>query len=89
MREHGFQFGFGELRDKCVEQNDFSKTSEPGEESVGMARAFTAIHHLDAARGKIGPLRQCKEVLAQRSFRQRCELVEKRHDDRRRDEQQE
>src|SRR5207248_9005725 len=36
-----------------------------------------------------GTLRQCKEALAQRSFRQRCELVEERHDDRGRDEQQE
>ena len=89
MREHGFQFRLGELRDQCVEQDNFSKTSEPGEEGVGVARAFAAIHHLDAARGKIGALRQCKEALAQRSFRQRCELVEERHDDRRRDEQQE
>ena len=88
MREHGFQFRLGELRDQCVEQNDFSKTSEPGEEGVGVARAFAAVHHLDAARGKTGALRQCKQALAQCSFRQRRELVEERHDDRRRDEQQ-
>src|SRR5437867_6922628 len=89
MRENGFQFGFGELRYECVEQDDFSKTSEAGEEGVRVARAFAAIHHLDAARGKIGALRECKKALAQRPFRQRCELVEEWHDDSRRDEQEE
>src|SRR5216117_1218401 len=34
MREHGFQFGLAELRDECVEQDDFSKTSEPCEERI-------------------------------------------------------
>src|SRR5260370_19115544 len=57
MREHRFQFRFGKLRDECVEQDNFSKTSQPGEEGVGWARAFAAIHHFDAARGKIGALR--------------------------------
>src|SRR5436309_8184270 len=76
MRKHGFQFRLGELRDKCVEQDNFSKTSESGEEGVGVARAFAAIHHLDAARWKIGALRQCKEALAQPALRQRRERVE-------------
>src|SRR5882724_5813818 len=89
MREHGFQLRVGELRDECVEQNDFSKTSEPGEEGVGMARALAAIHCVDTARGKIGALCQCKEALAQRSVWQWREFVEKRHDHCRRDEQQE
>src|SRR5205823_9925164 len=78
MREHGFQFRFGELRDESIEQHDFSKTSEPGEEGVRVARAFAAIHCLDAARGKFGALCECKQALAQRSFRQRYELVEER-----------
>src|SRR5260370_2988343 len=30
VREHGFQFRLGEMRDKCVEQDDFSNTPEPG-----------------------------------------------------------
>ena len=88
MREHRFQFRFRKLRDKCVEQDNFSKTSEPGEEGVGVARTFAAIHHLDAARGKIGALRQRKQAVAQCSFWQPCELIEKRHDDRRSNEQQ-
>src|SRR6266487_4655385 len=88
MRKYGFQFRLGELRDECVEQDNFSKTSESGKEGVGVTRAFAAIH-LDAARGKIRALRQRKEAFAQRSFRQRCELVEKRHNHRRRNEQQE
>jgi len=87
--EHGFHFRLGELREECIEQDDFSKTSEPSEEGVRVARAFAAIHYLDAARGKVSALRECKQALAQRSFRQRCELVEERHDDNRRDEQQE
>src|SRR6266540_2725779 len=87
MREHGLQLWVGELRDESIEQDDFSKTPEPGKEGVGMARAFAPIHHFDAARGKVGALCQCKEALAQCSFRQRCELVEKRHDDRGRNEQ--
>src|SRR5438034_8017155 len=37
MRKNGFHFRLGELRDQCIEQNDFSKTCEPGEEGVGMA----------------------------------------------------
>src|ERR1700747_3084184 len=64
MREDRFQFQFGELIDECVEQNDFSKSSKPGEEGVGVARAFAAIHYLDAACGKMGALRQCKEAVA-------------------------
>ena len=89
MRQHGLQFRLGELRHEGVEQNDFSKTPEPCEERVGVARAFAAIHHFDTARGKVGALCQSKEALAQCSFRQRRELVEQRHDHRRRDEQQE
>src|SRR6266487_3587367 len=73
MCEHGFQFRLGELREECIEQDDFSKTSEPSEEGVRVARAFAAIHYLDAARGKVSVLRECKQTLAQRSFRQRCE----------------
>src|SRR4030095_9709756 len=84
MREYGFQLRRGELCDQCVEQHDFSKTSNAGEEGVGVARAFTAVHNFDAARGKMGTLRESKEALAQLSFGQRRELVEKRHDDRRR-----
>src|SRR6266513_4592201 len=36
MREHRFQFWFGKLRDECFEQDNFSKTSETGEEGVGV-----------------------------------------------------
>ena len=86
MREYGFQFRLAELRDKRIKQDDFSKTSEPGEEGIGMARAFTAIHHVNAARRKTGALRQCKEALSQSSLGQRRELVEKGHDDCRCDE---
>src|SRR4030095_14071513 len=50
MPEYGFQSRLRELRDECIKQDDFSKTSEPGEEGVGVARAFAAIHYLDAAR---------------------------------------
>src|SRR4029077_13353170 len=39
MRKHVFQFRLGELGDESIEQYDFSKTSEPGEEGVGVARA--------------------------------------------------
>src|SRR6266542_907473 len=60
MREYGFQLRRGELCDQCVEQHDFSKTSKTGKEGVGVARAFTAVHHFDATRGKMGTLRQCK-----------------------------
>src|SRR6266540_69555 len=84
MREHGFQLRLGELCDQCVKQDDFSKSSESSEEGVGVSRAFAAIHHLDAARGKTSAPRQHKQPLAQLSFGQRRELVEKRHDDRRR-----
>src|SRR5215831_3082520 len=45
MREHRFHFRVGELRDECVEQDDFSKSSKPGKEGVGVARALAAIHH--------------------------------------------
>src|SRR5262249_61363214 len=86
MRQHGFQFCLGELPDEGVEQDDFSETSEPGEKGVRVTRAFAAVHYLDAARGKTGALRQRKETLAQCSFGQWCEFVEKRHDDRRRHE---
>src|SRR5439155_16601156 len=77
MCQHGFQFRLAQLCNECVKQYDFSKATEPGEEGVGVARTFAAIHHLDAARWKVGALRQCKEALAQGSFRQRCEPVEK------------
>src|SRR6266511_2108289 len=36
MRKDGFHFRLCKLRDQCVEQNDFSKTPEPGEEGVGV-----------------------------------------------------
>src|SRR4029077_10544205 len=88
MREYGFQLRLGELRDQCVKQDDFSKTSKAGEEGVGVARALTAVHHFNTAHRKMGTVRQCKEALAQLSFGHWRELVEKRHDDRRRDEQQ-
>src|SRR4030095_10404933 len=88
MREHGFHLGLAELRDECVEQGDFSKSSESGEEGVGVARAFTAIHHVNATRGKTSAARQCKQPLAQPSFWQRRKFVEKRHDKRRRDKKQ-
>src|SRR5258708_34469108 len=61
MREDGFHFRLGELCDQCLEQNDFSKTSEPGEEGVGMTRAFAAIHHLDPAGRKASPSRHRKQ----------------------------
>src|SRR5207237_8133119 len=69
MRKHRFQFRLVELRDECVEQDDFSKSSEPGKEGVGVARAFAAVHHIDAARGKICALRQSEQAPAQRSLR--------------------
>jgi hypothetical protein len=87
MRKDGFHFRLGELCDQCVEQNDFSKTSEPGEERVGMTRAFAAIHHLDAAGGKTCASRQRKQAFTEGSLGQRGKLVEERHDDRRCDEQ--
>src|SRR5438034_11423378 len=34
MRQHGFQFRLGQLCNECVEQDDLSKTAEPGEEGV-------------------------------------------------------
>ena len=52
------------LPDQGVEQDDLSKTSEPGKEGIGVARAFAAIHHFDSTRGKIGSLRQCKQTFA-------------------------
>src|SRR5215471_15505398 len=70
VRDHGFQFWLGELRDECIEQDDFSKTSKPGKERVGVARTFAAVHHIDAARGKLGAPRQGEKALAQRSSRQ-------------------
>src|SRR5438552_17715985 len=78
MREHRFQFRLGELRNQCVEQDDFSKTSEHGEEGVGVARAFAAIHNVDAARGKLGAPRQCNEALAYPSVRLSRDFVDKR-----------
>src|SRR6184192_3322063 len=72
MRKHRFQFRLVELRDERVEQDDFSKSSEPGKEGVGVARAFAAVHHIDAARGKICALRQSEQAPAQCSLRQRC-----------------
>src|SRR5262245_51336680 len=89
MRQDRFQLCVTELRNEYVEEDDFSETPEAGKESIGVARAFAAIHHLDAACGKIYAPRQCKEPLAQRSFWQRCKLVEKRHDDGGRDQQHE
>jgi hypothetical protein len=86
MRKDGLYFQLGELRDQCIEQNDFPKTSEPGEEGIGVARAFAAIHHLDAPAGKTRTSRQCKQALAQCSLWQRRKAVEERHDHRRRDE---
>src|SRR6266513_1106135 len=59
MCENRFQFGLGELCDERVEQNDFSKTSEPGEERVGVSRAFDAIHYFDTASGETSSSRQC------------------------------
>src|SRR5207253_10861584 len=57
MREHRFQFPRGKLRDESVEQDNFSKASEPGENGAGVARAFAAIHQFAAARGNVVPLR--------------------------------
>ena len=37
------------MLDKGVEQDDFSKTAETGEECVRVAGAFAAVHDLDAA----------------------------------------
>ena len=65
MRKHGFQFRLGELGYECVEKHNFAKTSEPGEEGVGVTRPFAAVHYFDAARWKIGAPRQCEEAFAQ------------------------
>src|SRR6516162_10596994 len=54
MRKHGFQFRFGKLGYECIEKDNLAKTSEPGEESVGVTRPFTAVHYFDAAGRKIG-----------------------------------
>ena len=88
MCQHGLKFRLGQLRHQRVEQNDFTKTPEPCEEGVRVARAFAAVHQFDAARRKIGALRQRKQAFAQCSLRQWCELVEKGHDDCRSSEQQ-
>ena len=67
MRKHGFQFRLGKLGYECVEKDNFAKTSEPGEEGVGVMRPFAAVHYFDAAGWKIGAPRQCKEAFAQAS----------------------
>jgi hypothetical protein len=54
----------GKLRYECVEKHNFAKTSEPGEESIGVTRPLTAVHYFDAASWKFGALRQCKEAFA-------------------------
>src|SRR5207247_9381452 len=66
--EHGFHFRLGELRDVCVEQDDFSKTSEPSEEGVRVARAFAAINYLDDASEKVTTLRESEQGLEYRSY---------------------
>src|SRR6266481_4011810 len=86
--QYGFQFRLGKLGYECVEKDNFAKTAEPGEESVGVAGPFTAVHYFDAASWKIGALRQCKEAFTQRALRQRRELVKERHDHRRGDQHQ-
>src|SRR5207248_3595663 len=87
--EHRFQFWLGKLGYECVEKDNFAKTSEPGEEGVGVMRPFAAVHYFDAPGWKIGAPRQRKEAFAQGgTLRQRRELVEERHDHRRGDEQQ-
>ena len=80
MREHRFEFGFGQLLDEGVEQDDFSELPEPGEKSIGMTRAFAAIHHLDAAGAKTGSQSKAQQALAQAAFRQRRKFVEQRQD---------
>ena len=88
MRKHRFQFRLGKLGYQCVEQDDFAKMSEPGEESIGVMRPLAAVHYFDAAGWKICAPRQGEETLAQRALRQRREFVEKWHDHRRGDQQQ-
>src|SRR5690242_3739769 len=89
VREDRFEFRFGELRDESVEEDDFAKASEAGEERIGMTGAFAAVHDFDVAGWKFGALRQCKKAFAQRTLRKRSELVEEGHDQRRCNEKQE
>ena len=80
MRKHRFKFRLGKLGYECVEEDNFAKTSEPGEESIGVTRPLAAVYYFDAASWEIGALRQYKEAFAQGAIRERRELVEKRHD---------
>src|SRR4051794_5143380 len=65
MRKHGFQFRLGKLGYECVEKHNLPKTSQPGEEGIGVMRPFAAVHYFDAASWKISAPRQCKQAFAQ------------------------
>mgnify|MGYP003694090921 CR=1 FL=1 len=88
MRKHRVPVPARQVGLRVCRKGQFSKTSEPGEEGVGVTRPFTAVHYFDAAGWKFSALRQCKEAFAQRALRQRRELVEERHDHHRGDQQQ-
>src|SRR5436309_14219925 len=53
MRRYGFRFRVGGLGGACVDQDNFSKTSAPGKEGVGVPRAFAASHPPDPAGERI------------------------------------
>ena len=65
---------------RVSKSTNFSKAAEAGEEGVGVARAFAAVHYLDAPGPKASPLRQGQQPLAQAALGERGELVEERQD---------
>src|SRR5437764_14305739 len=74
MRNHGFKFRLGKLAYERVEKDNFAKTSEAGEEGIGVTRSFAAVHYFDAAGWKIGAPGHGKAAFAHRVVRQRAEL---------------
>ena len=75
VRQHGFQFRFGQLYEQCVEQHDLSEPAESSEERVRVPRAFAAVHHLDAAGAEPCPIRKPQQAVAQAALRQRREPI--------------
>lgn len=81
--EDGFKFGGFKLGDEGVKQNYFTEFSESGEEGVGMAGAFAAVHDLDVFGEEAGAFAEGEEAVAQGADGERGKFIEERKDENR------
>ncbi len=85
MGEHAEQFRLAAFLDQCVEQGDFLALAEAGEKRVRLGRAFGAVHHEYSGQREAAFFAERFDFLFQLAIRHGRELVEQRHDQRRRE----